>query len=190
VIGLSCHRHPQNEFCEFDASVEASGPHDFAVRNKRSRLERRRVHRIPYPTSVTIAKRPSCGTGCAAYVADLRPLRSGIFLPRGMDRKFESDLPVRQIGGSCMAGCASSFETHRFAMLLRMRSSIVQDEISVLMVRSAATPRVSNHESTRHSVVMGPCFRSNDVRVCEPARSRRRREEAFTSPGTRASIGR
>jgi hypothetical protein len=35
---------------------------------------------------------------------------------------------------------ASSFETHRFAMLLRMRSSAV-------MVRRAATPRVSNHEA-------------------------------------------
>ena len=35
---------------------------------------------------------------------------------------------------------ASSFETHRFAMLLRMRSE-------TLMVRSAATPRVSNHQA-------------------------------------------
>jgi hypothetical protein len=36
---------------------------------------------------------------------------------------------------------ASSFETYRFAMLLRMRS------LSTLVVRSAATPRVSNHEA-------------------------------------------
>jgi hypothetical protein len=35
---------------------------------------------------------------------------------------------------------ASSFETHRFAMLLRMRSQ-------TLMVRSTATPCVSNHEA-------------------------------------------
>jgi hypothetical protein len=35
---------------------------------------------------------------------------------------------------------ASSFETHRFAMLLRMRSE-------TLMVRSASS-RVSNHEAT------------------------------------------
>jgi hypothetical protein len=32
---------------KLDASVEASGPHDFAVREKRARLARRRVHRIP-----------------------------------------------------------------------------------------------------------------------------------------------
>src|ERR1700743_1062880 len=34
VIGLSCHRRPQEALApqELDASVEASGPHDFAVR--------------------------------------------------------------------------------------------------------------------------------------------------------------
>jgi hypothetical protein len=37
-------------------------------------------------------------------------------------------------------------------LMVRMRSSIVQDEFSALMVRSAATPRVSNHEPMRHSV--------------------------------------
>jgi len=35
VIGLSCHHHPRAALAaqELDASVEASGPHDFAVRN-------------------------------------------------------------------------------------------------------------------------------------------------------------
>jgi hypothetical protein len=37
----------------------ALAPHDFAVRVGAVRQERRRVHRIPRPTSVTIAKRPS-----------------------------------------------------------------------------------------------------------------------------------
>jgi hypothetical protein len=46
-----------------DASVEASGPHDFAVREQRFRRKHRRVHRILISTSVTIAIRPSCGTG-------------------------------------------------------------------------------------------------------------------------------
>jgi hypothetical protein len=32
VTGLSCHRRSQNEFRQLDASVGASGPHDFAVR--------------------------------------------------------------------------------------------------------------------------------------------------------------
>ena len=46
-------------------SVGMPGPHDFAVRDRRIRLVRQRVHRIPHPTSVTIAKRPSCGRGTA-----------------------------------------------------------------------------------------------------------------------------
>src|SRR6202011_4025956 len=32
VTGLFCHRRLQNTFRELDASVGASGPHDFAVR--------------------------------------------------------------------------------------------------------------------------------------------------------------
>jgi hypothetical protein len=34
---------------QLDASTEASGPHDFAVRIGIARLARRRVHRIPIP---------------------------------------------------------------------------------------------------------------------------------------------
>jgi hypothetical protein len=32
VIGLCCHRRQQSRLRQLDASVEASGPHDFAVR--------------------------------------------------------------------------------------------------------------------------------------------------------------
>src|SRR4051794_22510673 len=35
VIGLFCHRHQQVTTCQLDARVEASGPHDFAVRVQR-----------------------------------------------------------------------------------------------------------------------------------------------------------
>ncbi len=68
ATGLSCHRHPPDaatRLREFDASVGASGPHGYAVRVNALRLARRRVHRIPRPTSVTIAIRPSCGNGMA-----------------------------------------------------------------------------------------------------------------------------
>ena len=44
---------------QLNISVEMSGPHDFAVRLARDRLSRQSVHRIPHPTFVTIAKRPS-----------------------------------------------------------------------------------------------------------------------------------
>jgi hypothetical protein len=49
VIGLSCHRHPRDaqHHRELDASVEASGPHGFAVRISAVRYRRLRVHRIP-----------------------------------------------------------------------------------------------------------------------------------------------
>jgi hypothetical protein len=60
--GLSCPRRPQSARCalqELSASVGAPGPHDFSVRDLDDRLTRGRVHRIPQPTFVTIAKRPS-----------------------------------------------------------------------------------------------------------------------------------
>jgi hypothetical protein len=47
VIGLSCHRRLRNCFHQLDAGVEASGPHDFAVRFGAVRYRRLRVHRIP-----------------------------------------------------------------------------------------------------------------------------------------------
>jgi|SRR5579883_30158 len=49
---------------KLDISVEMSGPHDFTVHIVHARLARQCVHRIPRPTFVTIAKRPSLsGTG-------------------------------------------------------------------------------------------------------------------------------
>jgi hypothetical protein len=50
---------------ELDTSVGVSGPHVFAVRISAVRQERISVHRIPPPTSVTIAKRPSVWDGMA-----------------------------------------------------------------------------------------------------------------------------
>src|ERR1700676_5460736 len=66
VTGLSCHRRLRNTFRRLDASVGASGPHDFAVRISAARQRVATcVHRIPHPTFVTTAKRPSVwgGTG-------------------------------------------------------------------------------------------------------------------------------
>jgi hypothetical protein len=45
-----------------------------------------RVHRIPHPTFVTIAKRPSCGAGRGRYASDLGEARREIFFQRGLDR--------------------------------------------------------------------------------------------------------
>jgi hypothetical protein len=67
VTGLFCHHRRRKFFRRLDASVGASGPHDFAVRvstvrpRKEFALRCCRVHRIPHPTSVTIAIRPQAG---------------------------------------------------------------------------------------------------------------------------------
>jgi hypothetical protein len=51
---------------QLSASVGAPRPHDFAVRRQaRFVVARHRVHRIPRPTFVTIAKRPLAGSGTA-----------------------------------------------------------------------------------------------------------------------------
>src|SRR6202051_1955195 len=91
VTGLFCHRRLRIKFClspvgptqlrKLDASVGASGPHDFAVRNNISRQhagDRSRVFRLAlqshraqnaaastatHPAFVTIMIRPSCGVG-------------------------------------------------------------------------------------------------------------------------------
>jgi hypothetical protein len=63
AIGLSCHRHPRKPgFRELDAGVEASGPHDFAVRLSAIRQRRIRVHRVP-PRVRDDREPPLCGTG-------------------------------------------------------------------------------------------------------------------------------
>jgi len=63
VIGLCCHRHRRNYFRRFDASVEASGPHDFAVRFTRcsSAAHQRPSH--PVPRSWRSRAAPLGGTG-------------------------------------------------------------------------------------------------------------------------------
>ncbi len=98
VTGLFCHRRlrikvlslpgrADKTSARLDASVGASGPHDFAVRDSisrprasrsltgslrtrpatPSRAQRCRVHRIPHPTFVTIMIRPSLGPGCEKF---------------------------------------------------------------------------------------------------------------------------
>jgi hypothetical protein len=47
VIGLFCHRRFAKNPRNLNASVEASGPHDFAVRFCAIRQRRIYVHRIP-----------------------------------------------------------------------------------------------------------------------------------------------
>jgi hypothetical protein len=109
VTGLSCHHRKRNAqaLSPLDASVGASGPHDFAVRVsiiRRARLrapDAARVHCIPFPTFVTIAKRPSCENEtpliyrCFYLFAKRNIFQSGA---GQRDEKIDVDLPVGQNG--------------------------------------------------------------------------------------------
>ena len=62
VTGLVCHHRQRIVFRQLDASVGASGPHDFAVRLSAVRQRRCHVHRIP-PRVRDDRDTPLCGTG-------------------------------------------------------------------------------------------------------------------------------
>ncbi len=84
VTRLCCHRRRRDakHHRQLSASLGAPEPHDFAVRDIVTRLVRYRVHRIPHPTFVTIAKRPSYRR------RDAR--KDGFDLPDGARGKFAS----------------------------------------------------------------------------------------------------
>src|SRR5579864_3327308 len=63
---------------ELDASVGASGPHDFAVRIERPRLKALPASTASRPASVTFASRPSKGTGPDSYNSASTPASSEI----------------------------------------------------------------------------------------------------------------
>jgi hypothetical protein len=123
AIGLSCHRRladigtsarsGSRTSARLDAGVEASGPHDFAVRCSavrlraqgiahgsikpalRSHLARghRRVHRIP-PRVNDDGQRPSVGRDGGGYRFDLGFGKTEIFLQMGLDRQKHEPLLI------------------------------------------------------------------------------------------------
>ena len=80
-VTMRKHRH------QVDTSVEISGRHDFAVRIPVTRQLTENVHRIPRPTSVTIAIRPSSRAQDAGRSArDLPDVASEIFCDKSTRR--------------------------------------------------------------------------------------------------------
>src|SRR3954452_14777939 len=77
VICVSKHR--------LDASVEASGPHDFAVRLTCCSSKAPSASTASRPAFVTIAIRPLSGTRRRGYNFDLGETTKGIFLQMGLD---------------------------------------------------------------------------------------------------------
>jgi hypothetical protein len=88
VTGLSCHRRLAKTSTKLDASVGASGPHDFAVRELApSSKAQTRVHRIP-PQRRDDAQRPSDRGGTRVRCTpDLHFGKTEIFLSKGLDKR-------------------------------------------------------------------------------------------------------
>jgi hypothetical protein len=88
-------------FHELDASVGASGPHDFAVRISAIRQRRIRVHRIP-PHVRDDRETPLLrgGTGQVGK-GDLPVGESEKFFAEGLDTKIARQ-PAGQITASCL----------------------------------------------------------------------------------------
>jgi hypothetical protein len=84
VNGLSCHRHLAENSTRLDASVAASGPHDFAVRFSRARQSQLSRPSLPDPRFVTIAHTPLVWDGMAR--------NKRVICPRDQAR------PLRHIG--------------------------------------------------------------------------------------------
>jgi hypothetical protein len=83
-------------FRRLDASVGASGPHDFAVRRKAPSSSAPPASTASHPAFVTIMIRPSLGWDGASSKSDLGQTRSGIFLQRGLDWANQLD-PAQEI---------------------------------------------------------------------------------------------
>ena len=80
LAAMLCHHRPREALAsqELDASIGASGPHDFAVRAGTTRQPCRPRPPHPAPRFVTIASRPFGGTGWAHYKVDLGLLSKSI----------------------------------------------------------------------------------------------------------------
>ena len=104
AIGLFCHPRLRgvsgplgltSPFRKLDASVEASGPHDFAVRKHAPSSEAPPASTASRPASVTIAIRPSVGRDGGINKAVSSKRRSEKFFGRGLDRQITTS-PVGQ----------------------------------------------------------------------------------------------
>ena len=141
--GLYClrRRRDAKHHRQVDASVGAPGPYDFAVRDIVIRLLTRRVHRIPLPTFVTIAKRPSCECGMTWMIVliwGLRQCPSGCgTLARRANRHRE---PLSVIPGRCASKSAvADLDNYICRTRVNPRSGI-EPGISRFRVRACARP--------------------------------------------------
>jgi hypothetical protein len=82
-------------FRKLDASVEASGPHDFAVRFSAVRQTAHQRPPHPLPALMTLRNAPLWPETARVSATDLPDVASGIFFAGGLDGQM-TDLPVGQ----------------------------------------------------------------------------------------------
>ena len=84
--------------CKLDASVGASEPHDFTVRNWRARLARHPRPPRPAPTFVTMANAPLAGQDDGSCRFDLPDGLSKIFFAKGLDNNPTRNSVICPVG--------------------------------------------------------------------------------------------
>jgi hypothetical protein len=111
ATGLSCHRRSREALTpqELDASVGASGPHDFAVRIG-TLVSRTAASTASHPNVRDDGQRPSCGTGWRELVALICPTgKAEYFCERGWTGKSVI--------------CPSGNEEEKILLLILLRSA-------------------------------------------------------------------
>ncbi len=154
VIGaMPSHRRP------LGISVGMPGPHDFAVRTGSARLTRRRGHRIPLPTFMTIAKRPSCGGGIRGHNHIFLKNRSEIFLSRGLDERSQ----LESLEEIALKNICAALDFRRVRRAARGRNS--PSGKSRCQRRTASASRMQNRSRRQSSGTVTVISRLlNDIR--------------------------
>jgi hypothetical protein len=108
---------------QLDAGVEASGPHDFAVRFRAVRPLAAKTSTASRPTFVTMANAPLIGRDGRICRRDLPDKLNEIFLRKRLDRPDIQpiDLPVGQISRRLASMSAVGIKADKAGTLLEFR---------------------------------------------------------------------
>src|SRR5215218_7582109 len=130
---------------KLDASVEASGPHDFAVRFQRCSSAAPSASIASRPASVTIAIRPFGGTRRRDYCGDLRREETKIFFESGLDSQI-TDLRFAQLslrrGRNLPPLATGDLRRRDHCLCAALDSQLLQDSGHVRLDRRFRNPKL------------------------------------------------
>jgi hypothetical protein len=170
VTGLSCHRHRRNYFRQLDASVGASGPHDFTVRVGAARLASPKRPPHPAPTFVTTrtpllrdgmrGKMPviwGCDQRCGLrQIGTTGNLRMAVMcdLPAGQDQRARGEAAsrIRQYGFAHAATALAAPPKEHPTPTIQMPST--SEELMALKAKVAAE-RKAKRDARRSQLTGG-----------------------------------